>query len=95
MVITSIVSVERLQEIASVVPEQSDVALAQMAPVPASWPHSGAIDIQNLRLRYRSDLPWVLKGISLRIQPGEHIGVVGRTGMTRRSGQVLFAVILV
>ncbi len=71
---------ERLQEIALVKPEQSDQALARMAPVPAAWPHAGAIDVHNLRLRYRSDLPWVLKGISLRIQAGEHIGVVGRTG---------------
>lgn len=34
----------------------------------------------SLQVRYRSDTPLVLKGISLRINGGEKIGVVGRTG---------------
>ena len=33
-----------------------------------------------MRARYRKDLPDVLKGISVKIKPGEKIGIVGRTG---------------
>ena len=33
-----------------------------------------------LQVRYRPDLDPVLKGISFRIQAGEKIGIVGRTG---------------
>jgi ABC-type multidrug transport system fused ATPase/permease subunit len=30
--------------------------------------------------RYRKDLPDVLTGITCKIQPGEKVGIVGRTG---------------
>ena len=33
-----------------------------------------------MQLRYRPDMPLVLKGISLSIKGGEKVGVVGRTG---------------
>jgi ATP-binding cassette subfamily C (CFTR/MRP) protein 2 len=33
-----------------------------------------------MQLRYRPDMPLVLKGISLSIKGGEMVGVVGRTG---------------
>jgi ATP-binding cassette subfamily C (CFTR/MRP) protein 2 len=33
-----------------------------------------------LQIRYRPDLPMVLKGMSCVIHPGEKVGVVGRTG---------------
>ncbi len=41
---------------------------------------AGRIEIKDLHFRYREDLPWVLKGITLSIEPGESIAVVGRTG---------------
>ena len=45
-----------------------------------NWPTQGEIKISNLKIRYRDDLPLVLKGINLEIKPGEKVGVVGRTG---------------
>lgn len=44
------------------------------------WPKNGEISIANLYVRYREGLPFVIKGLSLKIQPGEKLGVVGRTG---------------
>jgi len=44
------------------------------------WPKQGVIDFDSLRVRYDHDGPDVLQGISLSIQSGEKIGIVGRTG---------------
>jgi ABC-type multidrug transport system fused ATPase/permease subunit len=38
------------------------------------------VEIRNLTLRYRSDLPVVLEDFSLHVQAGEHVGIVGATG---------------
>lgn len=51
---------------------QADSQLADKTP--------GEIEIKNLFFRYRSDLPFVLKGINLSVKPGESIAIVGRTG---------------
>jgi subfamily B ATP-binding cassette protein HlyB/CyaB len=41
---------------------------------------SGEIELKNVTFRYRGDLPDALKKISLRIRPGEVIGIVGPSG---------------
>ena len=45
-----------------------------------SWPHSGAIWLQDVQLRYRKHLPLVLKSMSFEVGAREKIGIVGRTG---------------
>lgn len=40
----------------------------------------GSIEVRNLTFKYEPDLPLVLNGVSLSVQPGEYIAVVGRTG---------------
>lgn len=45
-----------------------------------TWPEKGEIVFDDVEMRYRPNLPLVLKGLSLHVQPGERIGVVGRTG---------------
>jgi ABC-type multidrug transport system fused ATPase/permease subunit len=47
---------------------------------PAAWPAAGRITFDDLELRYRPDLPPVVRGLSLEILPGEKVGIVGRTG---------------
>ncbi len=47
---------------------------------PADWPVEGAIEFKDVVMRYRAGLPFVLKGLSMKINGGEKIGVVGRTG---------------
>jgi ABC-type multidrug transport system fused ATPase/permease subunit len=39
-----------------------------------------SIAVDKLSVRYRPDLPLVLKDFSLSLKPGEHVGIVGRTG---------------
>jgi len=46
----------------------------------ASWPARGVMEFDAAELRYGNDLPPVLQGFSLRIDAGETVGVVGRTG---------------
>ncbi|KAH0570876.1 Xenobiotic-transporting ATPase / Multidrug resistance-associated protein [Spironucleus salmonicida] len=62
------------------------------AKVPENWPvKSSAIEIKNLSFRYRPELDLVLKNINFKIMPGEHIGIVGRTGAGKSSiTQALF-----
>ncbi len=39
-----------------------------------------SIKMQNLKFRYSSDLPFVLKNINLEIFPGQRIGIIGKSG---------------
>ncbi|MDD1535430.1 MULTISPECIES: type I secretion system permease/ATPase [unclassified Bradyrhizobium] len=43
-------------------------------------PIKGAVNFDRVRFRYRPDAPEALRGISLAIQPGEMIGIVGPSG---------------
>ena len=43
-------------------------------------PIQGRITLENVSFRYRDDLPDVLHDFSLDVQPGETIGIVGRSG---------------
>ncbi|MFX1678342.1 type I secretion system permease/ATPase [Mitsuaria sp. CC2] len=40
----------------------------------------GAIEFDNVAFRYKPDAPDVLRGVSLRVEPGQVIGIVGRSG---------------
>ena len=44
------------------------------------WPSSGKIEFNGVSARYRKDLPLVLSDISFKVESGEKIGIVGRTG---------------
>ncbi|XP_030837938.1 multidrug resistance-associated protein 5 [Strongylocentrotus purpuratus] len=44
------------------------------------WPSDGAIRIEGYKMRYREELPLVLKNVDCKIKGGEKIGIVGRTG---------------
>jgi subfamily B ATP-binding cassette protein HlyB/CyaB len=41
---------------------------------------TGKIELRNISFRYRNDLPDALKNISLKIRPGEVIGIIGPSG---------------
>ena len=47
---------------------------------PGIWPSKGHIKFVNFSSRYREGLPLVLCDINIEIQPGEKVGLVGRTG---------------
>jgi len=40
----------------------------------------GSLEFRGVSARYRPHLPLVLDCISFRIEPGEHVGIIGRTG---------------
>ncbi|XP_031596637.1 multidrug resistance-associated protein 5 [Oreochromis aureus] len=87
-------SVERINHyiktLESEAPRQSPEA-AQPAP---SWPPEGKITFQDVEMRYRDDLPLVLKNLSFTILPEETIGIVGRTGSGKSSlGVALFRLV--
>lgn len=65
---------ERLADIVLTAPED-----AQLRPeLPA--PEHASIEVENLGFRYADGEPWVLKGCSLRIEPGESVAIVGASG---------------
>ncbi|CAF2155180.1 unnamed protein product [Rotaria magnacalcarata] len=80
---TNIVSVERIDEYAKLKPEASwDI---QSKKPPPYWPIKGNINITNLSTRYRENLQLILKDLSIDIQSGEKIGIIGRTGSGKSS----------
>ncbi|KAJ2806882.1 ATP-binding cassette glutathione S-conjugate transporter ycf1 [Coemansia helicoidea] len=71
-------NIELYRQYASIEPEAPYV-VDDCRP-PPSWPQAGKIEFCDYTMRYREDLDPALKGINLTIQPGEKIGIVGRTG---------------
>ncbi|KAJ7100917.1 multidrug resistance-associated ABC transporter [Mycena belliarum] len=61
---------------------------------PSLWPEHGKISFRNVKMSYREGLPQVLKDVSFDIQPGEKVGIVGRTGAGKSSLlQALFRIV--
>uniref|UniRef100_A0A0E0GY00 ABC transporter C family member 13 n=1 Tax=Oryza nivara TaxID=4536 RepID=A0A0E0GY00_ORYNI len=78
MIENDMVAVERVNQY-STLPSEAAWEVADCLPSP-NWPRRGDIDVKDLKVRYRSNTPLILKGITISINSGEKIGVVGRTG---------------
>ncbi|KAI9350658.1 P-loop containing nucleoside triphosphate hydrolase protein [Obelidium mucronatum] len=75
-------SVERLDHYHKNIPSEA----ARDLPLPRpQWPETGSISFNNAEMRYRPDLPPVLKNLTLEVKGGEKIGIVGRTGAGKSS----------
>uniref|UniRef100_A0A8C7VWI7 ABC-type glutathione-S-conjugate transporter n=1 Tax=Oncorhynchus mykiss TaxID=8022 RepID=A0A8C7VWI7_ONCMY len=79
----NIVSVERVKEYADTAKEA--VWTVEGSSLPLAWPQTGTIEFQDYGLQYRKGLDWALKGITLKIQEREKVGIVGRTGAGKSS----------
>ena len=82
----SLSCIERIEEYSNLPQENWE----GLTPVD-SWPQNGEILFKNTSFRYRADLPPTLKALDLKINAGEKIGIVGRTGAGKSS---LFLMIL-
>ena len=68
------ISVERLGDILDSPAERTPASLPQLPPL------KGAVELRDVTFRYRPGMPEVLSGVSLSIQPGEVVGIVGASG---------------
>jgi ABC-type multidrug transport system fused ATPase/permease subunit len=76
-------SVERIKEYLDT--EQEAAQVIEDSRPPAEWPERGQVEFVNYSTRYRAELEPVLRNISLKIKPGEKVGIVGRTGAGKSS----------
>lgn len=72
-------SVERVWEYGVNIPQEAPHIVTEKQP-PSDWPASGEIDFQDVSLRYRENMPNVLKNLTFTAAPNEKIGICGRTG---------------
>ncbi|XP_016909218.1 ATP-binding cassette sub-family C member 4 [Apis cerana] len=95
-VANQLMSVERVLEYTQVIPEpnlrdrgkfakKTEKQIALPANAPKNWPTDGMIKFRSVYLKYVEEDPPVLKGLNLIINPGEKIGIVGRTGAGKSS----------
>ncbi|MEE6470444.1 hypothetical protein FKM82_008972 [Ascaphus truei] len=86
-------SIERIHYYIENLESEAPLHIQENTP-PAGWPQEGAIRFENVEMRYRNNLPLVLKNISFNIEPKEKIGIVGRTGSGKSSlGVTLFRLV--
>jgi len=74
-------SFERLEAYASLPAEPDN---GKELP-PDGYPRYGAVEMEGVRMRYRDDLPEVLKGVTFTVQGGSKAGLIGRTGSGKSS----------
>ncbi|KAF9083706.1 hypothetical protein BGX23_011210 [Mortierella sp. AD031] len=82
---SSMNSAERLVHYIKNLPQEPPTQTSPHRHLPATWPSSGSLEFRNVTLRYRPNLPPVLRNISFSIQAGHKIGIVGRTGAGKSS----------
>ena len=65
---------QRIEDVLRAEAEEDDTA--------ARRPHAlrGAVELDNVRFAYGPGSPEVVRGVSVRIEPGQHVAIVGRSG---------------
>ena len=77
-------SVERILHYSENIEQEPPHYIPERKPQ-APWPADGHVEFRNVVLRYRPELPDVLRGFTMDVAPGEKIGIVGRTGAGKSS----------
>lgn len=78
---TNIVANERMEEYSNETMEAPWIT----QPVDPQWPALGRVAFEEFAVRYREGLDLVLKSVSVVIEGGEKVGIVGRTGAGKSS----------
>ncbi len=74
----------RISDVMEAAPEQDSTNTEYLTEL------SGHIEVKNASFRYHEHAPWVVRDISVDIESGQKIGIVGRTG----SGKSTLAMLL-
>ncbi|KAL4185218.1 hypothetical protein AMTRI_Chr10g229650 [Amborella trichopoda] len=86
------ISVERIFQYSSM-PSEPPLVIEESRQDP-KWPSIGEVKIHDLQVRYASQLPLVLRGITCTLPGGLKTGIVGRTGSGKSTLiQVLFRIV--
>ena len=75
-------SLERIHSYVNLEQEQEP---AVPHTLPAAWPTSGSLRVEDLSARYSLDGPRVLHELNFEVKSGERVGIVGRTGSGKSS----------
>ncbi|KAF9319799.1 Canalicular multispecific organic anion transporter 2 [Podila horticola] len=78
----NLVSVERVKEYSD---KHREAPNETTVDLPPNWPAHGKIEFKNYSTRYRQGMDLVIKNVSFDVQPGEKVGIVGRTGAGKSS----------
>ncbi len=82
---------KRIVEYANLAPEKSsqkqntEGSDSNNSSLNTQWPKRGTISFKNVTMRYRENLPLVLKSVSFVVRDGERVAIVGRTGAGKSS----------
>lgn len=76
-------SVERIMAYREL-PQEAPATIEATKPED-NWPTEGALSYRGVWMRYRPELPAVLKGVTFDIAAGEKVGICGRTGSGKSS----------
>jgi len=71
----SLNAIERVNEFLEI--PQEPPGIIEPRP-PASWPYDGAINVENIKVKYAHDLDPVLQNVSICVKGQEKVGIVGR-----------------
>ncbi|XP_034254797.1 multidrug resistance-associated protein 4-like isoform X2 [Thrips palmi] len=82
-VANNMMATERIIEYVQLPPEQK--ALAKESKLAVDWPQKGCVKLDHVYLKYSDDEDPVLRDLNITIQPGEKVGIVGRTGAGKSS----------
>ncbi|XP_028267253.1 multidrug resistance-associated protein 1 isoform X2 [Parambassis ranga] len=80
---TNIVAVERVKEYCDT--EKEAEWKHEPSGLPQGWPTTGCIEFRGFGLRYRDNLDLAIRNITITINGGEKVGIVGRTGAGKSS----------
>lgn len=66
-------------------PVDSAVKESELKALKITPARAATVSVQDLWFRYQEHLPWVLKGLNFKINAGERLGIIGRTGSGKSS----------